>query len=118
MPPTRSYAVFVVYPKGSRLMPLCNIIDHRKRPYRWAHVTAIIEPTVHDNSCMDSDQMGLGGAYSGIGYDERADISVAVAVLWAVEHRNVVTLYLYDLGDGIKAKFGPDFEHDNTKDPW
>jgi hypothetical protein len=32
-----------------------NIIDRRKRPYRWRVVTAIIEATWHDDSCPDSD---------------------------------------------------------------
>jgi hypothetical protein len=28
-----------------------NIVDRRKRPYRWKAITAIIEPTYHDNNC-------------------------------------------------------------------
>ena len=32
-----------------------NIIDNRTRPYRWAHINAIIEAAWHDNSCADTD---------------------------------------------------------------
>lgn len=82
---------------------LVNVVDRRKLPYRWKHVTAIIEPTIHDNSVADSDQMGLGGSYSGIEYAEREDISVTAAVEWAATHNWLCTLYLYDLGEGIKV---------------
>jgi hypothetical protein len=35
---------------------ISNIIDRRKRQYRWKQITAIIEPTYHDNSVDDSDE--------------------------------------------------------------
>jgi len=34
---------------------ILNIIDNRKRPYRWKRISAIIEATWHDNSCEDAD---------------------------------------------------------------
>ena len=33
-----------------------NIIDNRRRPYRWREVNAIVEAVEHDNSCPDADQ--------------------------------------------------------------
>lgn len=35
---------------------LTNIIDHRKRPYRFKKINAVIEPTRHDNTVKDADQ--------------------------------------------------------------
>lgn len=82
-------------------MPLCNVIDRRKRPYRFAKINAIVEPTCHDNSVKDSDRAEPG--YRGIGYDEREHISLAAAVVWAREFAHAVTLYLYDEDGGIYA---------------
>lgn len=78
-----------------------NIIDSRKRPFRWRAITAIIEPVSHDNSCADSDQAeGPEGDF--LVYDQREEISLADAVVWAQSQPFAVTLYLYDLGEGIR----------------
>lgn len=79
---------------------LRNIIDNRKHRYRWLLVTAIIEPTWHDNSRKDADQSARF-PNEGIGYGELASASLAEAIQWANSFKFPVTLYLYDLGDGI-----------------
>jgi hypothetical protein len=77
-----------------------NIIDRRKRLYRWKAITAIIEPVSSDNSCADSDQADEPeGEF--FHYDQRAEISLADAIAWAQSQPFAVTLYLYDLGEGI-----------------
>jgi hypothetical protein len=78
-----------------------NIIDRRERQHRWKSITAIIEPTSHDNSCADSDQVDES-AEEFFAYDQRAAISLAHAIIWAQSQPFAVTLYLYDLGDGIR----------------
>jgi hypothetical protein len=82
---------------------ISNIVDRRKRQYRWKQITAIIEPTYHDNSVDDSDavdELELGF----IVYDERAAVSVADAIAWATSLPFAATLYLYDLGSGTKGR--------------
>jgi hypothetical protein len=64
------------------LRMLWNIIDHRERPYRWKRVNAVIEATLNDNSVTDADQVELSD--EDVVYDERARISVADAVRWAL----------------------------------
>lgn len=81
-------------------MSIANIIDRRKRPYRWAKVNAIIEPTHHDNACVDSDKSPDEG---GPDYDECGNITVGEAVAWAGDREDAVTLYLYDENDGISV---------------
>ena len=77
-----------------------NIIDRRKHSYRWKKITAIAEPTYHDNAVPDSDQVDLPP--SGFSpYEQREEISVSDAVLWVRSLPYEATLYLYDLGDGI-----------------
>jgi hypothetical protein len=78
-----------------------NIIDRRKHPYRWKAVTAIMEPTYHDNSIAESDQ--AEETIDDIIYDERPEISVADAVTWVQSLSFPATLYLYDLGQGINV---------------
>jgi hypothetical protein len=80
-------------------MPLCNIIDRRKRPYRFLKINAVVEPTCHDNPCVDADYAERG--YVGIGYDEQEHGSLAAAVVWAQSFDHAVTLYLYDEDGGI-----------------
>lgn len=80
---------------------IMNIVDRRKRQYRWKQITAIIEPTWHDNKCNDSDHAPKWIDEPGIGYDERASLSLHEAIHWANELPYGVTLYLYDLGQGI-----------------
>src|SRR3990167_1210192 len=84
---------------------LTNIIDRRKRPYRFLTVNAIIEPTRHDNSVKDSDRAKYDSKAdkAWLGYDEHKHISVAEAVAWAEDHSDKVTLYLYDRNDGINV---------------
>jgi hypothetical protein len=76
-----------------------NIVDRRKRKYRWKSVNAIIEPTAQDNCCDDSDQAIEDEAAPF--YEEWANIFVHDAVAWAEGLDHVVTLYLYDRGRGI-----------------
>lgn len=77
---------------------LCNIVDHRDRPYRWKRVNAIIEPTFHDNSCADSDEAEEN--HEADVYDKREGISLAEAVAWASAKPYAATLFLYDEGRG------------------
>jgi hypothetical protein len=74
-----------------------NIIDHRRRPYRWRTINAIIEPTYHDNSAADSDQVEEAPE-DFLVYDKRKNICVADAIQWAESLNFAVTLYLYDQG--------------------
>ena len=78
-----------------------NIVDKRKQPYRWKAITAIMEPTYHDNSVVDSDQ--AEETTDDVVYDERAEISLADAVIWVQSLPFPATLYLYDLGRGINV---------------
>jgi hypothetical protein len=82
---------------------IVNIVDNRKRRFRWKQITAIVEPTYHDNGVDDSDQTEVPEP-GFIVYDERAVISVADAVAWASSLPFSTTLYLYDLGEGIKSR--------------
>jgi hypothetical protein len=59
-----------------------NIVDRRTRVHRWKAITAIVEPVSHDNSCADSDQAKEDDEES-FAYDQRAEISLAEAVIWA-----------------------------------
>ena len=78
---------------------IANIIDGRKRPYRWREITAIAEATAHDNGVPDSDQAGDEG--NEVIYDVFERGSLADAVAWAEGLPGEVTLFLYDLGDAI-----------------
>jgi hypothetical protein len=82
---------------------ISNIIDRRKRQHRWEQITAITEPTYHDNFIDDSDEAEIPNPDS-VPYDERAAISVGDAIAWASSLPFAATLYLYDLGDGIKNR--------------
>lgn len=78
---------------------ITNIIDKRKRKYRWKKITAIVEPTNHNNSCKDTDKSKIKDLW--FGYDEKAKISLTEAIQWASKKPGENTLYLYDLGQGI-----------------
>lgn len=78
-------------------MALLNIIDGRKRRHRWKRVHAIIEATVHDNRVTDADE-APDDAVWGL-FDERHEISVREAVLWAEGQAASVTLFIYDEDD-------------------
>jgi len=80
-------------------MTILNIIDHRKRPYRFLKINAVIEPTRHDNRCNDADQ--AGGVDYWLGYGELEHTSLVDAIKWADVCSDDVTLYLYDEDGGI-----------------
>jgi len=80
-------------------MTILNIIDRRKRPYRFEKVNAVIEPTRHDNRCKDADH--AGGKDNWMGYDEREHIALSEAIEWAATTADELTLYLYDEDGGI-----------------
>lgn len=85
---------------------LTNIVDRRKRPYRFMKINAVIEPARHDNSVKDSDKAKPSRKMdkAWIGYDEKEHVSLADALMWATNHKDEVTLYLYDQNDGIYVK--------------
>lgn len=74
-----------------------NIIDRRKRSYRFEAVTAIFEPTWHDNACPDGDQAPKFDG-EGMGYMELETTSIATAIRAGERLPYAVTLYLYDEG--------------------
>ncbi|WP_088308313.1 hypothetical protein [Novosphingobium sp. B 225] len=76
-----------------------NIIDRRKRPFRWREVNAIIEATAHDNAIKDSDH--VPASTGDITYDELENVSLQEAIAWADSQVSAVTLYLYDKGKGF-----------------
>ena len=77
---------------------LSNIIDRRKHPYRFKKITAIVEPTWHDNHCQDADQCEMKVAW--FGYDEKLECTVNEALEWGFLKPGENTLFLYDLGQG------------------
>ncbi len=80
-------------------MPIWNVIDNRKRKYRWKTINAVIEPVAHDNSCEDSDH--ADDDPNSVIYLEKKYISLNEAINWAHGQPYAVTLYLYDRGDGM-----------------
>ena len=81
---------------------IVNIVDRRKRQYRFMKVNAVVEAAWHDNSCVDSDQVDKGSELgTGPDYDKREHISLAAAIRWANDFADPVTLYIYDQGAGI-----------------
>lgn len=78
---------------------IVNIVDHRKRKYRFACVNAIVEAAWHDNSCKDSDQ--IKGSDVGPDYAEKEHISLVDAIKWGNSFDEAVTLYIYDKDGGI-----------------
>ena len=79
---------------------ITNIIDKRKRPYRFLKVNAIVEAAWHDNSVNDADQ-APSGKNDSPAYEEREHISLSEAVIWASAFAEPVTLFLYDEDAGI-----------------
>lgn len=89
---------------------IANIIDGRKRPYRFLKINAIVEAAWHDNSCKDSDQVLVlppGAVDDGPDYEEKEHISLSAALVWANSFVNQVTLYLYDEDGGIYEHVEP-----------
>ena len=80
-------------------MGIVNIVDRRKKTYRFMKINAIVEAAWHDNSCTDSDQIQHEG--EGPSYDEREHISLSDAVAWGESFDTPVTLYIYGPNDGI-----------------
>lgn len=76
-----------------------NVIDNRKRPFRWERIKAIAEPTWHDNNNTDADKAESSAGE--VDYEERELLSVADAITWAHAFPFAVTLHLYDENDGI-----------------
>jgi hypothetical protein len=71
-----------------------NVIDNRKRQHRWERITAVIEPTWHDNSVADADQAEPAAGEAE--YEERSGLSAGEAVAWAQGLPYPVTVYVYD----------------------
>lgn len=81
---------------------ISNVIDNRKRPYRWANVNAIVEPTWHTNGSPDSDQAEV--LPEPTPYQAREGISVTEAIEWAMSQPFAATLWLYDERDGTALR--------------
>lgn len=81
-----------------------NIVDRRKRGYRWKTVNAIIEAVEHDNSCADADQAPEADVSTVVDYGQLEGVSVQQAVAWANEQACPVTLHLYDEGKGTTSE--------------
>lgn len=77
---------------------IVNIVDRRKKPYRWRKVNAVVEATSHDNSVSDSDQMEP--QVNDLDYDELLGSTLSEAIAWGQRFESAVTLYIYDEGDG------------------
>jgi hypothetical protein len=89
-------------------MPIINIIDRRKRQYRFLKINAIVEAAWHDNSCKDADRVESNG--EGPSYGEREHITLADAITWGQSFDTKVTLFLYDEDGGI-------YYHEDTSPP-
>jgi hypothetical protein len=88
-----------------------NIIDRRKRNYRWARVDVVVEPTWHDNTCRDSDQAVRDDREPV--YDAQSGVSLADAIDWAQALPLPMTLYIYDDGANSVAVPWPDNKSSN-----
>lgn len=82
---------------------LTNIVDRREHKYVWDHVTAIFEPTYHDNTVAEAygPSTSAPAPERDWSYQELADCSVAEACARAQELDGHTTVFLYDLGRGI-----------------
>jgi hypothetical protein len=81
-------------------MPIVNIVDGRRRRYRFLRVNAIIEAAWHDNTCDDADQIA---GRDGPDYEELEHVSLREAIAFAEAQKGEVTLFLYDEDGGIYA---------------
>jgi hypothetical protein len=93
-------------------MPITNIIDNRKRQYRYLHCDVVIEPTCHDNSCEDSDQSELQELWP-MGYADKPNCTLTEAIAWAQSFPGENTLFIYDAGT-ILEKIGDKYKHVTT----
>ena len=78
-------------------MTIANVIDRRKRPYRYRKINAVIEASAHDNNVLDADQSHGGGP----DYSELEHASLADVILWAQTFSGEITLFLYDEDAGL-----------------
>lgn len=78
-------------------MTIANIVDRRRRPYRYRRVNAVVEAAWHDNGVVDADESRAGGP----DYAELEHASLADAILWAQGFSGEVTLFIYDQDSGI-----------------
>jgi len=72
-----------------------NIVDNRKNKYN-VNVTAIFEPSRHDNSCKDATQFTDIDAPDYFCYHEIESTTVTEACNWASQKEVYVTIYLYN----------------------
>jgi hypothetical protein len=81
-------------------MPIFNIVDHRKHPYRFKKINVVVEATWHDNRVRDhlADQVPTD---KGPDYEEKEHITLAEALSWGESFSTPVTLFLYDEDAGI-----------------
>jgi hypothetical protein len=83
-----------------------NIVDRRKRIYRWERVDVIVERTWHDNSWSDGDRAPQD--HREPSFAAQKGISLADAVAWASSFAVPLTLYLYDEGSSaVPDGFSP-----------
>ena len=74
-----------------------NVIDRRKRKYRFLKVNAVVEAAWHDNHVKDEECDQIAKPKDdGPSYEEREHVTVGDAILWGTSFGNPVTLYLYD----------------------
>jgi hypothetical protein len=81
---------------------ILNIIDKRSHQYHWKQINAVAEPAHHGNHVQGADQTEVP-EHNFSSYDLKENISVAEAVAWASALPHAVTLYFYDMGDGISV---------------
>jgi hypothetical protein len=80
---------------------IANIIDRRRRPYRWRSIGVIIEPTWHDNTFASGDGDYAEHDHREPQYDEMRSVSLTAAITWAMGFDVPLTLYLYDEGTNL-----------------
>lgn len=78
---------------------LANVIDHRKRKFRFLKVNVVAEATWHDNRGKDTDYSDP--ALGGPAYEEFEHIALNDAIVWAQEQTAPITLFVYDEDGGI-----------------
>jgi len=79
---------------------ITNIIDKRKRRYRFLKINVIVEAAWHDNTVKDADRAPRSEK-DGPLYEEREHIPLSDAITWATAFAEPVTLFLYDEDAGI-----------------
>jgi hypothetical protein len=84
-----------------------NIVDHRKRKFRWREINAVIEDIRNDHNVADTDDFDDENDLAPV-YDARRNILLHDAIHWTEKQEGKVTLYLYDQGAGIRLVPGDD----------